>query len=277
MNTVIGSGRNARRVPLIDVEWQPKLPWRLKRGEPPLAVRLDVWLRPEIFDLRISTWHSETSCFYDVWLLLDAITPMAPIVETPRPPPVHGEDGGAMLVPCGAAHMPRREAVRPGDHSFTLAGLLRAMESAGYEEMAAPAGLQLTLWLVDRETQPGGLNALFWREHPSDQGGSFYYNPMAGELRDEPLSIVGGGFLCESQCSQHRRSALGVKDELKKRREREDGRPFCRLRVPSPRAQSQHIHHAHGFASIRTHRIASRNAGAALSSTFALGFCRWRG
>jgi hypothetical protein len=208
-NYIIGSGRSARRVPLIECEWQPKLPWKLKHGQPPAEVRLDVWLSPEIFDLRISTWHSSESCFYNIWLLMDALQPMAPIVETPRPPPVQG---GAVLAPCGAAHAPNKPP--PSSHSFTLAGLMRAMESAGYEEMADPAGLELTLWpfqrqtlqwLYDRETQPGGLNALFWREHPTESGRSFYYNAMAGELRDKPLPIVTGGFLCEGM--PHRRDS----------------------------------------------------------------------
>ena len=87
---------------------------------------------------------------------------------------------------------------------------MRAMESAGYDEMLDPPGLQLTLypfqrqslqWMFDRETAPGGLNALFWREYPGARGGgvdhTFWYNPMAGELRDAPLPIVSGGFLCE--------------------------------------------------------------------------------
>ena len=50
--------------PLVSVEWQPALPWRLKRGQPAVQVRMDVWLMPEIFNLQISTWHSCESCFY---------------------------------------------------------------------------------------------------------------------------------------------------------------------------------------------------------------------
>ena len=93
---------------------------------------------------------------------------MAPIVDCPRPPPVQGD---AQLAPCGAATTPSQRVVSA--HSFTLAGLMRALESAGYDEMADPPGLLLSLypfqrqslqWMVDRETQPGGLNALFWRQ-----------------------------------------------------------------------------------------------------------------
>ena len=196
--------------PLVHVEWQPALPWRLKRNQPPVKVQLDVWLMPGIFDLRISTWHSCASCFYDIWLLFDKMTPMAPFIEPPRPPPVRGE---VALAPCGAASASRPSsaaAPKATAHSFTLAGLMRAMESAGYDEMVDPPGLQLTLypyqrqslqWMFDRETQAGGLNALFWREYPSDKGGgddhTYWYNPMAGELRDHKLPMVTGGFLCE--------------------------------------------------------------------------------
>jgi hypothetical protein len=190
---------------LVNVEWQPALPWRLKRGQPAVQVRMDVWLMPEIFSLQISTWHSCGSCFYgarasptaralqrepcsaeprkvtppalpclpcaDIWMLFDKLTPAAPFIEPPRPPPVHGERA---LAPCGAASASRPAGLaRPAAsaHSFTLAGLMRAMESAGYDEMVDPPGLQLTLypfqrqslqWMFDRETAPGGLNALFW-------------------------------------------------------------------------------------------------------------------
>ena len=162
-----------------------------------------MWLCPQIFDLRISGWQSGTSCFYDIWVLFDKLVPMAPVVECPRPPPVQGD---AVLMPCGASSQPRSARPAPTAQSFTLAGLMRAMESAGYDEMADPPGLEITLypfqrqslqWMVDRETQPAGLNALFWREHPSEGGESFYFNPMAGELRGSPLPIVTGGFLCE--------------------------------------------------------------------------------
>ena len=262
--------------PLVAVEWQPALPWRLKRGQPAVQVRMDVWLMPEIFRLKISTWHSHESCFYgagaspappaphrqphgaspapppphrqpsgttpargttptapaphrqpcgaeprgvtpravvrcaDIWMLFEKLTPATPFIEPPRPPAVHGERA---LAPCGAASASRPAGLArpaPSAHSFTLNGLMRAMESAGYDEMLDPPGLQLTLypfqrqslqWMFDRETAPGGLNALFWREYPGARGGgvdhTFWYNPMAGELRDAPLPIVSGGFLCE--------------------------------------------------------------------------------
>ena len=188
--------------PLIDVEWQPKLPWRLRRGAP-VEVRLDVWLCPEIFDLRISNWQGGTSCFYDIWMLFEKLVPMAPLVQRPRPPPVQGD---AVLMPCGAASFSAPSRPAPTAQSFTLAGLMRAMESAGYDEMADPPGLALSLypfqrqslqWMVDRETQPGGLNALFWQERPAEHDESFFYNAMAGELRASRLPIVTGGFLCE--------------------------------------------------------------------------------
>ena len=55
--------------------------------------------------------------------------------------------------------------------------------------------------MVDHETMPGGLNALFWEERPSDKGQGndhrFWYNEMAGMVRDAPPPVVTGGFLCE--------------------------------------------------------------------------------
>ena len=217
MNTQVGRRAGFS---LVECQWQPALPWRLKRGQPPVEVRLDVYLRPEIFDLRISGWQSSSSCFYDIWMLMDRLIPMAPYIECPRPPPVQGD---AVLAPCGAATAPNRSALPPPRaHSFTLNGLMRAMESAGYEEATDPAGLQLTLfpfqrqslqWMIDRETQPGGLNALFWREHPSEGSSKFFYNPMAGELRSEPPPIVTGGFLCEEMV-RHRRGAKRLAVQL---------------------------------------------------------------
>ena len=193
-------------VPLVGVAWQPGLPWRLERGKPAVSVRLDVYLMPEIFELKISTYSGTNSCFYDIWLLFDNLVPTKPFKPTPRPPPVAAD---AALAPCGAA-APARHRAPPSAHAFTLAGLMRAMESAGYDEMDGPDGLNLELypfqrqslkWMYDRETQPGGLNSLFWREHPSDKGRgvdhSFWYNPMAGELRAAKPPVVTGGFLCE--------------------------------------------------------------------------------
>jgi len=200
--------------PLLHVEWQPPLPWSLRRGQPPVCVRLDVWLQPDIFDMRISAWGSQRSCFFDVWQLMDRIVPSHRPIPRPRPPPVQG--GAQALTPAGAATGGVQPAGPPGAYAFTLAGLMRALESAGYPEMEQPDGLKLTLfqfqrqslqWMYDRETDVGGLNALFWEERPSDAGGvdrsgapadhRFYYNPMAGELRSEPLPVVSGGFLCE--------------------------------------------------------------------------------
>ena len=279
------SRKHPRGYALVEVDWQPKLPWRLKRGgvyssrpsrsalslaERPHAHVSLPWSRHTPCASHTLTWpralslsrsparrgatrhlalardfraqnlrmaigaelllryvlrgfhsgpahaplalpcsrpvlaHAPPSVRADVWCIMDRLTPMSPIVETPRPPPVQSS---AVLAPCGAATAPNRAALpAPSSHAFTLAGLMRALESAGYEEMADPPGLLLTLypfqrqslhWMFDRETLAGGLNALFWREHPSEGRRSFWYNPMAGELRDRPLPIVTGGFLCE--------------------------------------------------------------------------------
>eukprot|EP00964_Phaeocystis_antarctica_P067643 scaffold40936_cov69-Phaeocystis_antarctica.AAC.3 len=71
--------------PLVSVEWQPALPWRLKRGQPAVQVRMDVWLMPEIFNLQISTWHSCESCFYGAGASPAAPAPAAPAPAAPAP------------------------------------------------------------------------------------------------------------------------------------------------------------------------------------------------
>jgi hypothetical protein len=192
-------------VALMDVSVQPPLPWKIQCGAPPVAARIDVWLAPEIFGARISKWNASRSLYYDNWLVLDKMAPVKPIVPTPRPPPVTGR--------LALSTARKRPASGPNSaaYEFTLAGLMRAMESAGYEEMADPPGLLLSLyafqrqslqWMYDRETQPGGLNALFWEERPSETGtdntgqprdDTFWYNPMAGELKAEAPPIVTGG------------------------------------------------------------------------------------
>ena len=64
---------------------------------------------------------------------------------------------------------------------------MRAVDPPGLKLTLFPFQRQSLQWMVDRETQAGGLNALFWREHPSEHGAKFWYNPMAGELRAAPL------------------------------------------------------------------------------------------
>jgi hypothetical protein len=209
--------------PLVTVEISPPLPWSLAReGDAgrPLKARLDVYFEPTIFALRISAWRHPESFYHDVWQVMEGLTPVRAPIPTPRPPPVVGSSSLALSGGGADARRANGQGGRIDAFAFTTAGLMRAMESAGYAEMANPPGLLLSLysyqrqtlqWMYDRETQPGGLNALFWEERPSHMGhardpleGSmapadhtFYYNAMAGELRDERPPIVTGGFLCE--------------------------------------------------------------------------------
>ena len=73
---------------LIEVEWQPAMPWAISRraGEA-VTVRLDVWLQPDIFGVQVSGWYADNSVFYDIWNLFSKLHPAQPIVPTPRPPP----------------------------------------------------------------------------------------------------------------------------------------------------------------------------------------------
>lgn len=214
---------NEKYRPLVNVEVRPPLPWALRRegdAGAPLRARLDVYLEPLIFDLKISSWKHTESFYHDVYTVLEALTPVRPPVPTPRPPPVMGGDERALTGGGADARRGKGHKGRVDRFAFTTAGLMKAMESAGYAQMADPPGLELTLygyqqqtlqWMYDRETQRGGLNALFWEERPSeigaarpDSGGrrvpadhTFWYNKMAGELRAGPLPVVTGGFLCE--------------------------------------------------------------------------------
>ena len=120
---------------------------------------------------------------------------------------------------------PRRRALpasTPSAYKFSLAGLMRAMESAGYGEAEQPAGLTLQLypfqrqslaWMLDRERMVGGLNSCFWQEHPLLPGSgrkAFFYNPTCGEFMSPTITlehgrppISTGGFLCEEMgCAQ---------------------------------------------------------------------------
>lgn len=217
---------NPTREPLVRLEMQPPMPWRLERAAPAgatgsssdaadgtVVARLDVFLEEAIFSLKISSWLSPTSCYHSIWHMMDQLVPARPPLPTPRPPPVKS---GALFSTAGERFGNGKG--RADAHAFTTPALMGAMESAGYDEMADPEGLRLELysfqrqslqWMYDREVSPGGLNALFWQEHPSDLGvpphavdGSsvdhtYWYNKMAGELRAEAPPVVSGGFLCE--------------------------------------------------------------------------------
>jgi hypothetical protein len=128
---------NDGRSQLVKVSWQTSLPWRFERdafGE----ARLDLWFCPKLFDIRSD---------YDIWLMMENLIPTKPIV--PRPPPP-----ARLPLPGG----------QDSAFSFSLAGLMRAMESAGYAAATPPPGLRVQLypfqtqslqWMLDREKLPG--------------------------------------------------------------------------------------------------------------------------
>lgn len=176
---------------LIIVDWQPSLPWSLAEGTK-MKVRLDVWLCPKLFDIRSD---------YDLYTLMHHMKPTQPVIPMPVPP---------------TAFQPSAQA-GDSEYQFSLAGLMKAVECTGYAEAAQPLGLATPLysyqkqslrWMLDQEKRPGGLNELFWEEHPLGSGDAFFYNPTACEFMGRGKSVAGdrklmdaplhsGGFLCE--------------------------------------------------------------------------------
>jgi len=178
---------NAGDRQLVVIEWQPLLPWKVTGGTTPVEARLNIWLCDKIFDMRSD---------YDIWLLMDRLRPVRAVAPLPAAPPRH--------------ELPRTD----NSYAFTLAGLMRAMESAGYDEAEQPSSLHVNLfhfqrqslqWMIDRERLPGGLNSLFWAEYKLLDGSkSYFYNPTCGEfmsarhtLVDGRPPLASGGFLCE--------------------------------------------------------------------------------
>ena len=95
---------------------------------------------------------------YDIWLMMSNLHPCKPILPRPLCPP----------------RRPLPDST-PLAYKFSLAGLMRSMESAGYAEAEQPTALKLSLfpfqrqslqWMLDRERMEGGLNMCFWQEHP---------------------------------------------------------------------------------------------------------------
>lgn len=122
---------------LVRVNWEKELPWKFvedKYGE----ARLDLWFCPKLFDIRSD---------YDIWLMMENMIPATPIIPRPQPP--------ARLALAGG---------KTSAFAFSLAGLMRAMESAGYAAAPPPPGLLVELypfqtqslqWMLDREKLPG--------------------------------------------------------------------------------------------------------------------------
>ena len=120
---------------LVTVNWQPSLPWHLGADSPPIRVRLDIYLCDKIFDIRSD---------YDLWNVMRHLRPVISTQPLPAPSP---------RLPLPA----RTDSAYP----FSLAGVLRAMDSTGHAEATQPLGLRLQLkpfqkqslqWMLDRES-----------------------------------------------------------------------------------------------------------------------------
>ena len=111
-----------------------------------------------------------------------------PIDCLPAYPPSFLSHGGAAAAP------------------FSLEGVLKSVEHAGYRAEPQPPRLALTLkpyqqqalgWMLDMERLPRGINGLFWEERPFVDGGCFHYSPQLGEMRLAAPPVMHGGLLCD--------------------------------------------------------------------------------
>jgi hypothetical protein len=94
---------------------------------------------------------------------------------------------------------------------YTVPGLLKLVENSRYRETEQPAGLTIQLrpyqqqtlaWMIDHESQVGGINACFWErrkvlDERNETLHEYFYCPLAGELLDKEPPVMGGGFVCE--------------------------------------------------------------------------------
>ena len=93
------------------------------------------------------------------------------------------------------------------DYQFSLAGLMRRIESKGYrlaDEQPESLSVQLYdfqrstyQWLLDQERDPHGINSSFWEEWKYGHNSSLFYFPLAGEFRLTRPPKTNGGLLCE--------------------------------------------------------------------------------
>jgi len=89
---------------------------------------------------------------------------------------------------------------------FSLQGVLKSAEHAGYRTAEQPKGIALELklyqlqtlaWMIDMESLPRGINGLFWERRCFVDGDFFHYSPELGELRLEEPPMMHGGLLCD--------------------------------------------------------------------------------
>lgn len=91
----------------------------------------------------------------------------------------------------------------------TNGGLMEHLENIGHEAELTCEGLTVELldfqkqtlrWALERETIPGGVQALFWPQVPVQMGGNkrnVYFCPISGQFRTDKPKLVRGGIIAE--------------------------------------------------------------------------------
>lgn len=146
----------------------------------------------------------ELIAYADTKCVFANLIPSVPFEPLPSMP-VHPDTLGKSPVPSG-------------DDSFTLSGLLRRAETAGYacltdeqrgKVQAAvnvklyPFQEQTVRWMIDKEDDQHSINQYFWEERGftrpirGSRVDRFYYFPLAGELRLSKPPEVRGGMVTE--------------------------------------------------------------------------------
>ena len=165
----------------------------------------------------------------EIKFIMRHLTPSAPVRHRVAPPRTDAARRPTFVVDADAAG----GSDDPG-FCFTLPGLLAAAVTDGYAEAPQPRELALPLmdfqrqtvrWMMDQEAAPRGLNGVFWEERrfadaddDDDDGddvdgvktktaadatrgvkrrGSYWYFPLAGELRLDEPPMSRGGMVCE--------------------------------------------------------------------------------
>lgn len=91
----------------------------------------------------------------------------------------------------------------------TNGGLMEHLENIGHEAELTCEGLTVELldfqkqtlrWALERETIPGGVQALFWPQVPVQVDGNkrnVYFCPISGQFRTDKPKLVRGGIIAE--------------------------------------------------------------------------------
>ena len=142
-------------------------------------------------------------------LIMSHLTPAAPVAHAIAEEPQRQKRFYVDQHEAGHA------SVHDAGFCFTLPGLLAAAVNEGYDDCGDVPNMRLPLmdfqrqtvaWMRDKEASPRGLNGVFWEERrwadassgdASGDGGSYWYFPLAGELRLAEPPLVRGGMLSE--------------------------------------------------------------------------------